>query len=88
MLLHGFLSGRNAWRPLRRELSDLETVAPDMLGYGRAAHRGQEYNLDETVAHLRGVVEAEQPTHVVGHSMGIVALALAGEMPDAFAAVG
>lgn len=89
MFLHGFLSGRNAWRPLRRELSDLETVAPDMLGYGRATHIGAEYNLDEMVTHLRDVVERDQPTHVVGHSMGgIIALALAREVPDAFAGVG
>ena len=89
MFLHGFLSSRNAWAPLRRELSDLETLAPDILGYGRAAHSGADYTLDETVAHLRRVVEAEQPTHVVGHSMGgIVALALARELPGAFESVG
>ncbi len=89
MLLHGFLSSRNAWAPLRRELTEVETIAPDMLGYGRAAHRGEEYTLEETVAHLREVVEAERPTHVVGHSMGgIVALALARELPGAFSAVG
>ncbi len=60
-----------------------------MLGYGRASHSGEDYTLDEMVAHLRRVVEVEQPTHIVGHSMGgIVGLGLAREMPDAFAAVG
>jgi pimeloyl-ACP methyl ester carboxylesterase len=89
MFLHGFLSSRNAWTPLRRELAEMETVAPDMLGYGRAGHSGADYTLEETVAHLQQVAETERPTHVVGHSMGgIVALALARQQPGAFASVG
>ncbi|MEX1102990.1 MAG: alpha/beta fold hydrolase, partial [Dehalococcoidia bacterium] len=89
LLLHGFLSSRNAWAPLQRELDDMETIAPDMLGYGRAAHDGQEYTLDAIVADLLPVVERERPTHVIGHSMGgIVALALAQQAAGTMDAVG
>jgi pimeloyl-ACP methyl ester carboxylesterase len=65
---------------LQRELTEVETVAPDMLGYGAAAHDGREYTLEAMVDGLRPLVESERPTHVIGHSMGgIVALALARE---------
>lgn len=80
LLLHGFLSSRNAWGPLQHELDDLETIAPDMLGYGMTAHDGGEYTLEAMVDGLRPLMESERPTHVIGHSMGgIVALALARE---------
>lgn len=89
LLLHGFLSGRAAWRPLQRELPDVDTVAPDLLGYGRSPRRGATYSLRGMVEHLGPLVRAEQPDYVLGHSMGgIVALALAAEMPGVFARVG
>jgi pimeloyl-ACP methyl ester carboxylesterase len=80
LLLHGFLSSGNAWGPLRRELSDIETIAPDMLGYGASPHDGQDYTLAAVLEALEPIVNSERPTHVIGHSMGgIVALALASE---------
>lgn len=89
LLLHGFLSCRAAWEPVRRALpADIASVAPDVPGYGEArAHAARD--LDRMVDHLAGVVEREQPTHLVGHSMGgIVALALAAAHPGRFDAVG
>lgn len=90
MLLHGFLSTRHVWGPLRRELDGVETIAPDLLGYGRARqHDGRPYTLEAVVEHLQTVFEREQPTHLVGHSMGgIAALALARALPDAVQGVG
>lgn len=90
LLLHGFLSGGMAWGPLRRELGgDVDTVAPDLLGYGQASRPVGPYTLESVVAHLLPLVLAERPTHVVGHSMGgLVALALARELPGQFARVG
>ena len=89
LLLHGFLSGRAAWGPLRRELADLDTIAPDLLGYGASPRHRAEYSLDEMVRYLEPLVSAERPAFVLGHSMGaIVALALAAAMPGAFSRVG
>lgn len=90
LLLHGFLSGGHAWQGLRRELApDVVTFAPDLLGYGRDPRRAGTYSLDALVDDLEPLVEREQPTHVLGHSMGaIVALALARRYPGGFAGVG
>ncbi|MGI8927676.1 MAG: alpha/beta fold hydrolase [Tepidiformaceae bacterium] len=90
LLLHGLLSSRAAWRPLQRELAgEVLTTAPDLLGYGAADRPGGEYCLESVVAHLLPLIERERPTHVVGHSMGgIVALALARELPGRFERIG
>lgn len=89
LLLHGFLSCRAAWDPVRRELpGGIVSIAPDVPGYGDA-RRHPARDLDRLVAALVPLVERERPTHVVGHSMGgIVALALAAACPGAFAGVG
>lgn len=89
LLLHGFLSCRAAWEPVRRALpGDIASIAPDVPGYGEARTRAAR-DLDRTVEHLAGIVERERPTHVVGHSMGgIVALALAAAHPGQFEGVG
>ncbi len=89
LLLHGFLSGRAAWVPLQRQLGAVDTVAPDLLGYGTSPRPGRGYSLERMVRELEPLVRAEKPDYVLGHSMGgIVALALAAAMPGAFAGVG
>jgi pimeloyl-ACP methyl ester carboxylesterase len=89
LLLHGFLSSRNAWGPLQRELSDVETLAPDILGYGDSGSRGDDYSLDAVLGALDPIVRRERPTHVIGHSMGgIVALALGAANRHAIEGVG
>ncbi len=90
LLLHGLLSSSAAWLPLRRELgASVDTIAPDLLGYGAAPRPGGDYTLERVVEHLIPLVERERPTHVLGHSMGgIIALALARELPGRFERVG
>lgn len=90
LLLHGFLSGKAAWRRTRVELApDVDTIAPDLPGYGSARDPAEAYSLDWIVDNLDPILAANSPTHVVGHSMGgIVALALAARLPNAFQAVG
>lgn len=90
LFLHGFFSSRVAWRGVRRELGcDAETVAPDLLGYGRAPRPRGRYSLDAVVEHLTGIAVRERATHVVGHSMGaLAALALARALPEQFRRVG
>lgn len=89
LLIHGIFSARSAWGGVRARLgTEVETCAPDVLGYGRARCDG-EYTLARAVEHLRELAERERPTHVVGHSMGgVLALALAARLPGAFARVG
>ena len=90
LLLHGFLAAHQVWGPLLRQAEDeVDFVTPDLPGYGRSRRDEQSHNLDSVVDELLAVVESEQPTHVVGHSMGgIVALALAVRMPKQFRSVG
>ena len=90
LLLHGLLSSRGVWGPMQTVLDgSLETFAPDLLGYGSAPRPGGEYTLERIVEYLRPIVERERPTHLVGHSMGgIIALALAAELPHQFERVG
>ncbi|MCC7365882.1 MAG: alpha/beta hydrolase [Dehalococcoidia bacterium] len=89
LLVHGFFSTRDCWEPLQRELGrGISTVAPNLLGYGESRCSG-EYNLERVVEHLAPVVEREGFTHVLGHSMGgIIALALAGQLPGQFERIG
>ena len=90
LLLHGLLSSSAAWLPLRRELgASVDTIAPDLLGYGAAPRPRGDYTLERVVEHLLPLVARERPTHVLGHSMGgIIALALARELPGQFERVG
>lgn len=89
LLLHGFFSTASAWQPLRAELAPIaDTIAPNLPGYGDA-HVTGDYTLEAMVEYLLPIVEAEQPTHILGHSMGgIVSLALAARLPNQFAKVG
>lgn len=90
LLLHGFLSGHVAWERVIAALDGtVDVVAPDLLGYGEAPRPDIGYSLEDVVEALVPVVEDEEPTHVIGHSMGgIVALALARRFPGAFRGVG
>jgi pimeloyl-ACP methyl ester carboxylesterase len=92
LLLHGFLSGRACWEPLRKHLDGVaDCLAPDLPGYGGrpGPSNPEEYTLPALVEALVPVVEAEAPTHVLGHSMGgILALGLASRFPGRFEGVG
>ncbi len=90
LLLHGLLSSSGVWGPLTDAFDgSVTTIAPDLLGYGSAPRPGGQYTLERIVEHLLPVVEREQPTHIVGHSMGgIIALALASALPNQFERVG
>jgi pimeloyl-ACP methyl ester carboxylesterase len=90
LLLHGYLSTHEAWSPmLRIASSEADFIAPDLLGYGDSRDGDEPYTLDAVVDEVVTVVEREEPTHLVGHSMGgIVALALAARMPERFQSTG
>ncbi|MGD9932612.1 MAG: alpha/beta fold hydrolase [Dehalococcoidia bacterium] len=92
LLLHGFLSGSAAFDGLRDALgNDAATIAPDLPGYGDAPgpRDPRDYTLQLLADAMEPVLDREQPTHVLGHSMGgIVALELARRHPEAFARAG
>lgn len=90
LLVHGFLVRRQVWDALADELShDATVIAPDLPGYGRTGRAMPSYQLEDVVGALLPLVEAERPTHVLGHSMGaIVALGLAARLPRQFERVG
>ena len=92
LLLHGFLSGRSAFDGLRAELEgEAVTIAPDLPGYGDAPgpRDPREYTLQLLADAMEAVLDREQPTHLLGHSMGgIVALELVRRHPGQFARAG
>lgn len=90
LLLHGLLSGAVAWDGVGRELSSIvETVAPNLAGYGGERNPDGQYTLEALVDRLEPLLDVEQPTHILGHSMGgIVALALAARWPGRFERLG
>ena len=90
LLLHGLLSSSGVWGPVQSQLDGcVSTLAPDLLGYGVAPRPGGEYTLERIIEYLAPIVERQQPTHLVGHSMGgIIALALADALPGRFERVG
>ncbi len=74
VLLHGYLSDSNYWKPLLPELSKRYTVITiDLLGFGRSPKPGSaSYTLDEhatavatTIMHI-----TSEPAIIAGHSMG------------------
>ena len=89
LLLHGYFSGGVAWDGVRAALSELTpTLAPDLPGYGEARNVPAG-SLEAVVDYFAPLVEREQPTHLLGHSMGgIVALALAARYGGMFERVG
>ena len=92
LLLHGFLSGSAAFDGLRAMLGDeAVSLAPDLPWYGDAPgpKSPREYTLNLLADAIEPILALEQPTHVLGHSMGgIVALELARRHPGAFTRVG
>jgi pimeloyl-ACP methyl ester carboxylesterase len=90
LLLHGFLSGRAAWTGVAAELSaaGVAVCAPDLPGHGEA-RQVTARTPGDIAEYLQPLIDREQPTHVVGHSMGaIVALALAAYEPGRFERLG
>lgn len=84
LLLPGFLSSSQAWKSVEDGLgSSAVAFSCDLPGFGRRLSQPAEFSLESVVAAIRLIVEAFEPTHIVGHSMGgIIGLALAAEYPQ------
>ena len=90
LMIHGYLSGPAAWRPVARLLeAEARTFVPAMPGYQGTPPPDAGYSLEGLADALEPIVERERPAYLLGHSMGgIVALALAARHPDRFVRVG
>ena len=88
LAIHGLTGYGGRWETLFSEhLSDIATVAPDLLGHGRSSWDAP-WTIEANVAALAALVEAEGagPVLVVGHSFGAaIALSLAASRPDLIA---
>ncbi len=91
VLLHSSMSSRSQWSALMtRQQDHLRCIAPDLLGYGKApfpdpaihAAFSLQHEVQAILATLDGLLEADEPFHLVGHSYGgAVALRLARRLP-------
>ena len=83
LAIHGLTGHGQRWQTLAtRHLPEFSTAAPDLIGHGRSTWAAP-WTLEANVAALAGVLDANRPAVVVGHSFGgAVALALAAAHPD------
>lgn len=85
LLLHGVPTAGRLWDGVRAALADVDSLAPDLPGYG-AAPAPATFDLDATVdfvvEHVRARGASLAELHVVGHDYGgLVAAALAAREP-------
>ena len=80
VLLHGFGTSRNSWRPLSLELKDLPLVGIDLPNHGKSPRMATPDLASVAQAVLKRIdEEGITALHLVGHSMGGgAALALSG----------
>jgi pimeloyl-ACP methyl ester carboxylesterase len=74
VLLHGSATGAHSWGVIRQALvtSGKDTLAPDMLGYGRAPAPSPSWDIKEEVTHLERWLgkQCVGSFHFVAHSLG------------------
>ena len=87
VLVHGALDRSASFARVARELADLDVVRYDRRGYGRSASADPPRSFDDHVEDLLAVV-GDEPTVLVGHSIGaLVVLAAAARRPAVARAV-
>ncbi len=85
LLVHGFASNHDVWRPLEPALRDRRTVNVDLPGFGWSTRTEGDYSPQALAADLVGVLDALNipRADVVAHSWGSsVTLALALQSPE------
>lgn len=88
VLVHGSMDRAAAFRKAARHARELDITLYDRRGYGRSIAGGEAQSMERLVADLLAVI-GDQPTAVVGHSLGaLVALAAAERAPGRVTAVG
>lgn len=88
-LLHGLGADRRAFQRFERLLPDAwDIVSLDLLGHGDAPHPASGYSLDDHAAYIEGVIAADAPVLLIGHSYGAAtAVAIAARQPQLVRAI-
>ena len=85
LALHCSGSSGGQWRSLAAGLNGYRVLAPDLIGYGKAAPwNGGEFSLAKEAAIVRSLIgRVGEPVHLVSHSYGgAVALHIARTRPE------
>lgn len=87
VLVHGYLSDGNYWKPLIPKLAKhYQVISIDLLGFGKSPKpHTARYSLEEHVAALVATIKqaTDEPIILIGHSMGsLVSAHLATQHPD------
>lgn len=95
LFLHGFMSSKNYWRRVIRQLdmSEYTTISIDLLGFNKAPKPTVLYDYDDHVQYVRTVITRlgldASPIVLVGHSMGgLIAARYATVYPEQVTALG
>lgn len=95
VFLHGFMSSKNYWRRVIRQLdmSEYAAISIDLLGFNKAPKPDSAYDYDEQITHIRDVLAKlgleDEPVILVGHSMGaLIAGRYAAQHPNLVKSVG
>ncbi|MEZ9198774.1 alpha/beta hydrolase [Shewanella sp. 10N.286.54.B9] len=89
LALHGWLDNANSFLPLSHYLTDYQIMAIDWPGHGLSEHRPGKYPLHwidylyDLDALLTALPAEQQPTAILGHSLGgIIASAYTAAFPE------
>lgn len=86
VLVHGILSDRHYWRPVRGELEKrYQVTAIDLRGFGKSPKPTHGYTLDEQADAVARVITrvTDKPVVLVAHSMGsLISARLAARYPE------
>lgn len=95
IFLHGFMSSKNYWRRVIRQLdlTEYTAVSIDLLGFSKAPRPVVEYTYDDHVAHVHDTLRQlgldKTPVTITGHSMGaLISSRYANMYPEYVQAVG
>jgi pimeloyl-ACP methyl ester carboxylesterase len=88
VFVHGSMDRGASFLKVTRRLGELTMVRYDRRGYGRSVGAGVAASMGEQVADLLAVI-GDEPSVVVGHSLGgVIALAAAEAHPELISSVG
>ena len=88
LFLHGITGSRRYWeKRVQPFASDYQLILPDLLGFGLSPKPWLEYDIEVFRDSMWDFLQfngwADQPLHIIGHSLGgIIGLEMAAKYPD------